>query len=169
LDADAFDVLGQPLREPRGQHGDAVLATLAVVDHQLPAREVHVLDPQPAALEQPEAGFVHEGAPEGRRAAQATEHRLHLVAREDQRNAHRTLGPGHLFQALDRTPQHVSVEERQRTEGLVLRGGADVGTDRQVGEVAPDLGQAHLSGMTPSCAETKRRIQPRYAFSVRGL
>ena len=50
------------------QRRDAVLVALAAADHDLVAAEVHVLHPQPRALEETQARAVEEQGHEPRRA-----------------------------------------------------------------------------------------------------
>jgi hypothetical protein len=85
LSLDALKVLPEDRDEAGGQHRQAVLAALAVADEDLGAVEVHVLDAEPAALEQAQAAAVHERAHQPGNAPQVLEHGLHLAPREHQR------------------------------------------------------------------------------------
>ena len=63
------------------QHRDAVLAALAVADQDLPVAEVDVLDAQPQALEQPQAGAVQQARHQPARAVQIREQPAHFRVR----------------------------------------------------------------------------------------
>ena len=147
LGADALEVGAQGLGQAAGQDGDAVLAALAVVHGELEAEEVHVLDPEPAALEQAQAGAVHEGAHEPGHAAQLPKDCVDLLAREHERQARGLLGAGRLLEPGELAAEDVAVEKEKRAEGLVLGRGADVAREREVREVAGHRAGAELVGV----------------------
>jgi hypothetical protein len=57
---DAADLGAEACHEPPGERDNPVLVALAFADDDLAACEVDILDPQPAGLEQSEAGSVHQ-------------------------------------------------------------------------------------------------------------
>ena len=79
------EVRAQRPHDATRQHRHAILESLAVADQDLAAREIDVLHAQPHALHDPHPGAVEEPAEQPVHAAQAREHRGHLLAREHDR------------------------------------------------------------------------------------
>jgi hypothetical protein len=129
------------------QHGDAVLASLAVADGDLAAVEVEVLDAQSGAFENPEPGTVQDRRHQPGGASQLTEHQRDLGPREDERNPGGPLRADDLVQSRDRLAEHLAVEEQQRAEGLVLRGGAHLAPNGEVREEGGDRGRSQFRRM----------------------
>ena len=153
LALDPREVLLERRGEAVGQDGDAVLSPLAVVDEDLLAGEVDVLDPQAAALEQAQAGAVHEGRHEGGRSAHLAQDRGHLLAGEDDGEAVGEAGAGDLLEPGELAAEDLAIEEEKRAEGLVLGGGADVPVRGEVAEVARDLRGAEAVGVALAVEE----------------
>jgi hypothetical protein len=65
---DMLDLGTQTCLDPLRERNDAVLVALPFPDHDLAAGEVEILHAQPAGLEQPEAGAVHELGHQARHA-----------------------------------------------------------------------------------------------------
>lgn len=63
----------------------------------------------------------------------------YLLPREDARHAGWAVGALDAFDEGQLNSQHVAVEKQQRAEGMILRGGGDVGFDGQVREELADL------------------------------
>jgi hypothetical protein len=76
-----------------------------------------------------------------------------LAARQDDGQAHRPLGPHDAFEPARLATQHLLVQKQQRSEGLVLRGRADVSLDGERGEELRDLGPPVLSRMVLAVEE----------------
>ena len=147
LALDALQVRAQGRDEPGGQDGHPVLSSLSVADDQLLAGEVHVLDAQAAALQQAEAGPVHQGRHEPRRTAHAAQHGDDLVAGEHHGQALRQAGARHLVEPRQLAAEDLAVEEEKGAERLVLGGGADLAPRGEVAEVPRHLGCAEAVGV----------------------
>src|SRR5438046_1844921 len=86
----ALEVAPQRLPDDPGEDRDPVLVALAGPHDDVARLEVDVLHAKPSALEQPQAGAVEKARHELRRPRELCDHRAHLVAREDDREATRT-------------------------------------------------------------------------------
>src|SRR5438045_2176924 len=82
--------MSYPFSRRSGEDRDPVLVALACPDDDVARLEVDVLHAKPSALEQPQAGAVEKARHELRRPRERCDHRAHLVAREDDREATRT-------------------------------------------------------------------------------
>jgi hypothetical protein len=132
-----------------GQHDHAVLVPLAGADHDLPARQVRVLDAHLAALQQAQAAAVQQPGHELKDAVaplHALEDGRHLLRRQHHGQPLRTPCP-HRVEAAEVDLQHLLVQEHQGIEGLVLRAGRDLPVHGQVGEELLHLGGAHRARM----------------------
>ena len=83
LAPNALQVTSQAALRGRGQHGDAILATLAVTDRDLVRIEVNVLYTQATAFEQPQACAIEQQREQPRNTVQPIEEKLSLVAGQD--------------------------------------------------------------------------------------
>jgi hypothetical protein len=158
------ELLAQRQQHVLGQHGDAVLAALAVAHQQLAALELDILHAQAQALEQTHARAVEQRGDQPHGAAQLVQQGAHLADREHHRQAlpgacgDDFVEPGQLL------TQHLAIEEQQRRLRLVLRGGGHVALGREVREEGADLGQLHTSRRSPPrrCAQAEG-LRPRTA------
>ncbi len=121
------------------QQRDAILEPLAVADQDLASREVDVLHAQPHALHDPHPGAVEEPAEQPVHAAQPTEHRCHLFAREHHRHSRRRLRTLDVLEPRQVALEHVAVEEEDRALGEILRRCGDLALDREVRQECLDL------------------------------
>ena len=153
LAAEGFDQGGR-------QEGGPVLAALAVADDDVHLVEIDILDPQPEALHQPEAGPVQQAGGEPGGAVELGQDGAGLLAAEDGRQPLGGLGPhGLALDPCQRLSQDDLVEEEQGAEGLVLGGGGQVLLDRQMGQEGDDFGLGHLEGM-PLAMEQDESLRP---------
>ena len=116
------ELRAQAVAGPRRQKCSAIEASLAAADHDLPAFEVHVLDPYGEAFEQAEAATVKDLPDELERRFELIEEGEDVAAQEDRRQvvgAFRALKP---FQGGHFQAEHTPVEENEGAEGLVLGG-----------------------------------------------
>jgi len=82
--------------------------------------EVHVLDAQAQALEDPHAGSVEQQHHELGDAFEAQQHGLNLVAAEDVGQAARLAGAHHVLEPLEIGLEDVAIEKEDRRQGLAL-------------------------------------------------
>ncbi len=78
---------------------------------------------------------------------------VHFLPGKDDRRAGGTARPLDAFDVRQVCAQHVAVEEQKRAEGLILRGGGDIGLDRQMREELAHLIDSHLRGLTVTVEE----------------
>src|SRR5262249_20331837 len=142
------------------QHRRAVLVALATPNHDLIGPEVDVLDPEAATFEHAEAGPVHQPGHEPRRAAETLDYRADLIAGEDDRQARRPLGRDDLIKPRQLDAQHLSIQEQERAQCLVLRRRRHAALDGEGAEESRDLRPPHLQGM-PLAVEDDVASDPR--------
>jgi hypothetical protein len=83
------------------------------------------------------------------------QHGGNLPPSEDDRQVPGLFGAHDTVQPVERVPEHFSIEEQQRAQGLVLRRGADAPATRQVLEEGTDLLRSQLVRMTPLIEENE--------------
>jgi O-acetyl-ADP-ribose deacetylase (regulator of RNase III) len=132
LVANCDQMIGQGLDQGLGDHGQPVLASLAVADGQLVAVEVEVLHPDSQGFQQAEAAAVQQGRDQARGTIHLPQQRADLVAREDDGQALGAAGVDDVAQPLELAAEHIPVQEEQRREGLVLSRCAGAEHGRQV-------------------------------------
>ena len=130
------------------QHRGAVLVALAAPHGDLVPAEIDVLDAQPAALEQPQPGSVEKHQHQPRRARRARENRANLAAGKHDRNARGCLRSNEIVEPRQLLTEHVSVEEQDRRQRLVLRRGRDAIARRQGAEKCRHLLGAKCGGVS---------------------
>ena len=126
------------------QHRDPILPSLAVAHDNLEPLEVQVIRPQAYALQQPEPSAIEKRRHERRHARHPVEHRPNFGLRQYHGHPLRPLRAREFAWPGERDQEHAHVEEEQRREGLVLRGGADVLRVAEVRKERLDLGRAEL-------------------------
>src|SRR5262245_12778685 len=131
-----------------GQHPAPIPIALAGADDDLVAIEIDVLHPEPKALEEAEPAPVEQGDSEPLHPVQVLENRRHLVAGEHDGEMRRSSGPDEIVEPQQLGPEHVPIEEEQRTERLILRGRGYASFHRQTREERSHLRRGHLGGVT---------------------
>jgi hypothetical protein len=129
------------------KHGAAVAGALAAADEDLVAAEVDVLNAQPATLQQAEAGAVQQRGHQRGGAVDARENGAHFLTREHDGDVQGALGAHDLGQPRKIDLEHVAIQEQERRERLVLRGGRDAAIDGERREEPGDFDRAQLDGM----------------------
>jgi len=150
-----------------GWHDHEVLVPLAAADDDLPARQVHVLDAQLAALQQAEAAAVQESGHQAEDAVgpfDMLEDRRYLRRRQDHGQPFRPSRP-HRVDAAQVDLEHLLVQKQERRERLILRAGRDAIIDGQVSEKLLDLGGAPVTRV-PLAVEEDEACDP---LDVAGL
>jgi hypothetical protein len=142
-----------------GQHGHAILATLAIAHRDLPRGEIDILDPQAHAFHQAHAGAVEQAQHQARGAIQPRQHRPHLGRREHRRQARRLLRPLDAVQPRQGHFQHFAVEKQDRRKRQVLRRRRHVAIHRETGQKGLDLRRAHLLRV-PLVIEQNKAFNP---------
>ena len=146
LPADALQVPGEVRLHDGRQHRHAVLVALAAPHDDLVRPEIHVLDAEAAALEEPEPGAIEKQRHESRRAFEPAQHGPHLVPGQDDGQALRALGADDLIQPREIDFQHRPVQEEQGAQRLVLRGRGDLPLDCEGAQEARDFGRPMSAG-----------------------
>jgi hypothetical protein len=145
LDVNALQVGGEVPFGHRGEHRDAVLVALAAADDDLIGGEVDVLDAQATTLEDAQARSVKQAGHEPWRAVEPVEHNTDFVTGRDDWKALRAFGAYGVVEPGQGDVEHVAVEEQERAQRLVLRGGRDATLHRQRAEECGDLGRVALA------------------------
>src|SRR5262245_64212548 len=109
--------------DDRGKHRDPILVALAAANDDLVRGEVDVLDPEPAAFEDPEPGSIEQAGHETRHALEPIEDGSDLFTAEDDWQTPGAFGAHDLIEPGQRDSEHVPVEEQDGAQGLILRGG----------------------------------------------
>lgn len=129
--ADGPEMVLQGIDEGGGKDGHAVLAALAVADREDAPGEIEVLHPQLEAFVDAQSGAVKHAGDQRVPALHACEHRGDLVPREHGRQPLGAPRTGDAVHPWKLDAQHLAVEEEERGQRLVLRGGRDLPTGRQ--------------------------------------
>ncbi|MBI2187338.1 MAG: hypothetical protein HYU37_09520 [Acidobacteria bacterium] len=137
----------QRLPRRRRQHRHPILPALPLPHDDLLAIEVEILDPKLETFFETEPGAVEQHHHQPLRAGELLEERADLVSVEHYRQPFRRTRPHNRWNVADGHRQHVFIEKQQRTECLILCGGADVLVDREKRQKPRDFRDAHLGGM----------------------
>lgn len=141
-------MLVQPTLGCRGQHRDAVLISLAAPNQNLVSREIDILYAKLQTFENTQPRPVKEHRHQSRCSLQLVHHSPHLVPRKRDGKSHRPLCPRNAVDIFQRDLQELAVEERYRSERLVLRRGAYVRSDRQCRQELNNVLAAKLAGVS---------------------
>lgn len=133
--------------------GHAVLGTLALAHNDLPLGEVEILDAQAQTLHQAEAAAIEQLCHQLVGAVECSEHQARLGAGQDGREASGLPGAGSVDRLGEGLVEHLSVQEEQRAERLVLGRGGDMLLDGEVTQEGLDLGHAQISGVALAVEE----------------
>src|SRR2546428_12373942 len=149
------------------QDRDPVLVALAPTHDNLVGVEVHVLDPQPTALEHPEPGPVEQTTHQTWHAVELPEHGADLLAGQDDWQALGALRADDAVEPWEIDLQHVTVQEEQRAQRLVLGRGGHLALDRERAQEPGDLCRAHFDWMALA-VEDDVSADPRDAGGLSG-
>src|SRR6266571_774538 len=119
--AHSFEMIEQLPPAGGRQHRHAILASLAITDHDLQALEVDFLDAHAKCLEEAEARAVQQSTNEEHDAVELLQEAPHLFVGQDVRKAPWAIGADHLTELADVPAEHRLVEEEEGVAGLVLR------------------------------------------------
>src|SRR6185437_7078644 len=145
--AHAQELLAEARFHRLGKHGPAILAALAVPNHDQVVAAIEILDPQTEHFEKPQAGTVLQESDESVDAIELGDDPLDFFGRKNHGKALRSIGANNAVDAVERALQDVFVQEEQSTEGLILRRSGDVAIDREIGEEFVDFGFGHVRWM----------------------
>jgi len=157
--AHLLQVRAQRLHELFRQQRHPVFLSLALAHQDLTVVEIHILDAQPKAFEVAQSRTVEQAGHQQSRAAQFGKQPLHLLHRKHRRQAHRAFRPRHAVEPAQIAPEHLFVEEQQRSERLPLSGCCDAAFRRQVRQEGGRLGFAKLSRV-PLSVEINIALDP---------
>jgi hypothetical protein len=118
---DSFHVSHQLCGDLCGKHSAAISRALAAPDDDLMAREVHVLDPQAAAFQQPKPGAVQQSCDDGMRAVQLAKQARHLRSSEHDGKVERSLRPHDVVQPRQVGAENRAIQEQDGGQRLILR------------------------------------------------
>jgi hypothetical protein len=130
------------------KQGQPVPVAFAATNDDLAAAEVHVLDSQPAALEQPHAGPVEQQHHEARHAVHLGQNRGDLFACENDWQPRGPLGTYETIQPWQLRAQNFPVQEEQGGKRLVLRRRTDLLLGRQMRQEARHFGFTKIAWMS---------------------
>jgi hypothetical protein len=149
LFADDIEVRHESVLDRRRQKGHAVLVTLAAPNHDLVGGEVHVLDAQTCALEEPKSAAVEQDGHKTWRPTHLFENRADLFASEDDRQSLGRASADNPIQPRDILVKDVAIEEEERAECLILRRRTDSFLDGEPGQEARKFGFSEQRRVAP--------------------
>src|SRR2546428_3731778 len=129
------------------QHRDPVLVSLTPAHDDLVGVEGPVLDPPPTALERPEPGPVEQTTHQAWHAVELSGRGAGLLAGQDGWQALGALRADDAVEPWEIELQHVTVQEEQRAQRLVLGRGGHLALDRERAQEPGDLCRAHFDWM----------------------
>lgn len=127
------------VHELLGEYGSAVVAAVGVAHEDFALFEIQVLDSQAESLEQPQASAVEERGGQARRAMHAGKDRGDFGTGENDGDTDRAARAWHTVQCAERAPENIDIEEQERVQRLILRGGGNASLGGQVREERGDL------------------------------
>lgn len=144
---DPLEVFLEGEDEAIGKDGDAVLHSLAIVDGDKVLVEVEVLNTEADAFHEAESGAVEQFSDQLAGAGEAGDDAEGLVSGEDGGEALGAFSADGVEGKIALHSEHLTVEEEEGSEGLILGGGGDASLDGEVGEEGLDFWGAHLAGV----------------------
>jgi hypothetical protein len=165
LREDYTQVIGKRLSDLVWQDRDAVLSAFALADEHLPRREVNVFDPKLRALENSKSRAIHQCGHQLWDAAHLPQHRLNFVSSQHEGQGLLPLGSDEFVDPWGLQPKHVTVEERQRAQGLLM--GAGAGSARN--EVVQERTQFFRTQLArvPPAVEEHEATRPAFIRTLR--
>jgi hypothetical protein len=142
-----LQMLAQAGLDMSRQHGPAILLALSLPHHDLMHLEVDILYPESQCLQQAETRTVQEPRHKPRRTAHLGENTGHFRACEHNGQTRRALRPHHLSDWWKVHAEHVTVEEEQGRQRLVLSGCRDPAPHGEVRQEGLDLFGSKLARM----------------------
>src|SRR5450759_3725431 len=137
----------------------AVLAALTIAHNDGPALKFDILDAQTHRLEDAHPCAVEKAADQMMRPMQASQHREHLLPRQDDGQPDGLFGALHAVQPRQLVAKHVLVQKKKRALCLILRRGRYFMDDRKVGQKKLDLTRTHRCRM-PLAVKTDEAFNP---------
>ncbi len=137
----------QPVQYPLRQHRDPIALPFPPPHPDFPPGQVHILDPQGEALEQPQAAAVQQLPHQRMAAVKLRKHPGDLIPGQYRRDPGRRPPPRDPAFQLQRLLQHLAIEELQRRQRLHLRRRRNPLPLSQVVQERHDLTLPHLGGM----------------------
>ncbi len=144
---DGSEMLSQRRLERHGEHGDPVLGALTVADEYFVAREIDALHTQAQAFHQAQSRAIHQRGHEPFVAGQVRQHGLYFFPGHHDGQAFGLAGADDSAQIANFAPEHMALEKQQSAKRLVLRRGADLLLDGQIGQKGVDFRFGHFGGM----------------------
>lgn len=123
----------------RGRHHrDSVTPPLGLTDADLANCEIQILDTQLQGFEETQSRSIQQPRHEPDGPPQAIENPLNLGPRQDDRKSPRLPGTDPLhFTHL--APEHLAIQEQERAQSLILRGGTDPIAQSEMRQVLRDV------------------------------
>jgi len=116
--------------QARRQHCHAIPVALAFAHDDFTARELDILHPKPQALEQAHAGAVEQAENQTFSTGNQSEHSVNFLTCEHDGEPGGAFGPSDAGEPGQLGLQHLTVEEQEGSERLVLRGCGHAPLDR---------------------------------------
>ena len=139
-----IDLVLEVAADALGHDRDAVFVTLCAEDVYLAAFQIDVLDPEPDAFHQPQAGSVKNSRHQQVGPLHLIENAYDFVLGQNHRKPGAPFGSRKFDQSFDRDVEHSFVEEHDGVEGLALRGRGNLPFGCQVTQKSLDLCFAHV-------------------------
>ena len=117
---DLLEVQLQAVFDGARQYGHAILVPFSLPHGDLPVPEVDILDAEPQGFEEAKPRAVHEHGRDPVLSVQVAENGLDFLSRQHDREALRFLRPYDVVEPGKSGPQDVPVQEKKRTQRLVL-------------------------------------------------
>ncbi len=136
---DLADVGQEGSLEGGRQHGDTILAALAVSDKDQAFLEVDILDAKLKAFVQPQAGAIQKTCCDEMGAPKVGKKELDLGLAHHDRKTKRLLGADDRTKILRRILKDMTVQEKDGGQSLVLGGSADLPPRGQIAEETVDF------------------------------
>jgi hypothetical protein len=152
---DVSDLRSQGCMELIGQQRSAIFGPFALAHNQLALSEVQIFDPQAEALKQAQATAIEQTGHQVVRAGKRRKHRTSLLATQYGGQIGGTFRVRDRQILAQRLQQYFTIEEEQRTQGLVLGRSRNLTFHRKMGKKRAHFSGSKLTGMARAMKEDK--------------
>src|SRR5713226_5764049 len=125
-------------------HRHTILGSFTIPNRDLAILKVHILDPQPNALHQPQPGAIEEAGHQPVAPVKMRQDMSYLTLGKDDGQACRLLRALKIVHPLKVLLQDFAVQKDQRAQCLILSGGRDLLLDRQMIQELFHFARTHL-------------------------
>src|SRR6266446_441397 len=129
------------------QQRDSILIAFCASYQNLIGSKVHIFDTELKTFEQPQAGTIQQRCHQPICSAQLIQYLLDFIASPNNRQPLRPLFPNEVTQPGNLLIQYVSIQEQNRTQGLILHRSANVSIHGKRREETRNLLCSHFGRM----------------------